>query len=151
MKAEHLMIQNLCCPIGITAKKPVFSYWIFDDRITEGNRYLKQSAFRILAASSMELLNKDCGDLWDSGIKNQKEPFGIQYYGKELISRQRVYWKVKVWDESGVASDWSETAFFEMGLLEKEDYGLDRGIIGQEINQRRRSLYVILQFMIVLR
>lgn len=132
MKAEHLMIQNLCCPIGITTKRPIFSYWISGGRITEENRWLKQSAFRIVAASSMELLNKDCGDLWDSGVERQKETFGIQYNGKELVSGQRVYWKVRVWDENKAASDWSEAAFFEMGLLEKEDW---KGVwIGQGDN-----------------
>lgn len=121
-KAEHLRIQNLHCPIGITTKRPIFSYWISDGKITTKSCYLKQSAFRILAASSIELLNKNCGDLWDSGIKRQKETFGIQYHGKELVSGQRVYWKVKVWDENGVASAWSEAAFFEMGLLEKDNW-----------------------------
>jgi len=122
MKAERLRVQNLCCPIGITTEKPVFSYWISDSGKREGNKYRRQSAFRIVAASSMELLDKNCGDLWDSGRREQKESFGIQYDGTGLVSRQRVYWKVRVWDEWGTASDWSEAAYFEMGLLEKADW-----------------------------
>ena len=30
--------------------------------------------------------------------------------------------KVRVWDSREEASDWSETAYFEMGLLEPEDW-----------------------------
>lgn len=121
MKAERLRVQNLDCPIGITTKRPVFSYWLSGSR-SMVESWQGQNAFRLLAASSMELLNKDCGDLWDSGIKKQKEVFGIRYDGKRLESRQRVYWKVKVWNETEVESDWSEAAFFEMGLLEKADW-----------------------------
>ena len=121
MRAEHLTVQNLHCPIGITTRKPVFSYRLWSSR-EEGESCQKQSAFRILAAETMDALNMDCGDLWDSGIQKQKETFGIRYNGKMLASKQRVYWKVKVWNEEGAESDWSEAAFFEMGLLEQQDW-----------------------------
>ncbi len=39
-----------------------------------------------------------------------------------MKSRDRIYWQVRVWDESGNESGWSETAFFEVGLLTKEDF-----------------------------
>ena len=40
----------------------------------------------------------------------------------DVRSRQRVYWKVRLWDEEDVVSEWSEKAFFEMGLLKQSDF-----------------------------
>jgi alpha-L-rhamnosidase len=51
------------------------------------------------------------------------ESIHIPYEGKPLTSRQKVYWQVRVWDERGKASQWSEPQFFEMGLLEQTDWG----------------------------
>jgi len=34
----------------------------------------------------------------------------------------RCYWKVRVWDKDGRPSDWSRTAWWEMGLLEEKDW-----------------------------
>ena len=41
--------------------------------------------------------------------------------GQQLSSRQRVYWQVMVWDETGAATK-SDPAWFEMGLLERSDW-----------------------------
>ena len=35
----------------------------------------------------------------------------------DLKSGQRYFWQVKIWDNKGKESKWSETAFWEMGLL----------------------------------
>ena len=48
----------------------------------------------------------------------------VPYAGRALESRQRVYWRVTVWDETGSASQ-SESAWFEMGLLRPEDWQAD--------------------------
>lgn len=119
MRIEQLKVQNLYNPLGIDTRYPVFSYTLTRDA-GEGEQY--QSAFRILAASSQELLNADSGDLWDSGICRQRETFGIVYKGKELNPREKAYWKVKVWDKDEHATEWSQTASWEMGLLRQEQW-----------------------------
>ncbi len=35
---------------------------------------------------------------------------------------QRVYWQVRVWDNTEKASDWSEAAFWEMGILDASQW-----------------------------
>jgi alpha-L-rhamnosidase len=55
----------------------------------------------------------------------------MTYEGKKLSSGVRCVWKVKVWDETGAVSEWSEPATFSMGLLKPEDWtaewiGLER-------------------------
>src|SRR4030095_285175 len=42
--------------------------------------------------------------------------------GPALQSAQRYYWHVRVWDEQGKASPWSEVAYWEMALLNVSDW-----------------------------
>ena len=49
-------------PLGLGETRPGFS-WILAD----GCRGAVQSACRVLVASSLDLLSRDEGDLWDSG------------------------------------------------------------------------------------
>ena len=39
-----------------------------------------------------------------------------------LKSRQQIIWKVRLWDETEAVGEWSESASFEMGLLESKDF-----------------------------
>ena len=62
----------------------------------------KQTAYRVIVASSAELLEKGEGDLWDSGKVANDETLNIEYTGKPLASGQACFWKLKVWDKDGV-------------------------------------------------
>src|SRR5262249_23244617 len=53
---------------------------------------------------------------------DKDETVNIVYEGKPLSSRQVCFWKVKVWDQAGTASDWSEPAKWSMALLKPEDW-----------------------------
>ena len=117
MKIRKLRVQNMIDPLGIDTEHPLFSYLL---EAEEKNQ--TQTACQILAASGEELLKRNIGDLWDSGRMEETRNFGIAYQGIPLESRQRVYWKVRVWDKDQNISDWSETAFWEMGLLRKEEW-----------------------------
>ena len=81
-----------------------------------------QSAYQILVAGSKEALASGIGDLWDSGKVESSKTAQVVYEGKPLRSRQRCYWQVRVWDAAGNASGYSEPAYWEMGLLNPEDY-----------------------------
>lgn len=117
MKIKKLKVQNLYEPLGIQSGHPLFSY-LLDTK--EKGQY--QSAYRILVASSKKLLAQDIGDMWDSGKNNKRENFGIIYKGCQLRSRQKVYWKVMVWDKDGRDIGWSDISEWEMGLLDESDW-----------------------------
>lgn len=117
MKAVDLCVQGLTEPLGIGTRCPVFSYTLQAEGADQC-----QTAWQILVSEYPKQLEEGCAELWDSGWQEGHECFGIRYAGKALASRQKLYWKVRVWDQDGHCSDWSEPSFWEMGLLEQTDW-----------------------------
>ncbi|MEK6479720.1 family 78 glycoside hydrolase catalytic domain [Catalinimonas sp. 4WD22] len=120
--AQNLRLEDLTCeylenPLGIDTKNPRLSW-----KISASHESAQQSAYHILVASSAETLAKDEGDLWDSGKITSSASIHIPFAGQALPSRQRCYWKVRVWDKQGNTSDWSTPAFWEMALLTESDW-----------------------------
>ena len=109
-------------PIGIDATQPRLSWMIEEMSRTPEDRGLRQTAYQILVASSPERLGHNRGDLWDSGKVVSDKSIHIEYGGKTLASRMRCYWKVRIWNQNGKASDWSQPATWTMGLLKPEDW-----------------------------
>lgn len=115
-------IQNLKCeneekPLGLEIKKPHFSWEI--NSITRGS---KQTAYQILVTDNEADLKKDNGNVWNSGIVKTNQNIGIEYGGKALESRKRYYWKVKIWNEKNKATAYSETTYWEMAIIDKNDW-----------------------------
>lgn len=113
----HLRCESLQNPLGMDATKPLLS-WQSDSK--EHN--WRQSAYQILVASSEEQLKAGHGDVWDSGKVSSDESVGIRYRGPALESRKRYYWSVRVWGPAGKAAESAETAWWETGLLHKDDW-----------------------------
>ncbi len=114
-------------PLGIDVTAPRLSWRLHSDR-----RGARQTAYRILAASDAHRLSEGQADWWDSGTVESDQSVHVAYRGQRLRSRQRVYWKVTVWDELGEASQ-SDSAWFEMGLLRRKDWKakwIGAGLVG---------------------
>ena len=114
-----LTCEYHAAPLGIDVTNPRLS-WILKPLVEE--RGLRQTAYRVLVASSPELLAKDQGDLWDTGRVESDRSIQVPYAGKPLQSFQRCYWKVRVWDAHGKASEWSKSALWSMGILKPEEW-----------------------------
>src|SRR5208337_2418344 len=117
-------------PLGIDTLKPRLRWALA--ALDPNARGQRQTAYQILVASSEERLSRDQGDLWDTGRVESDKSIQVPYEGKLLASGAPVWWKVRVWDNNGKPSAWSEPAFWSMGLLKAEDWkgkwiGLDRG------------------------
>ena len=102
---QHLLTAHLVNPLGIDERRPILSW-----QIASPERYVLQSAYQVQVASSVSQLDHSDGLLWDSGKIAAIPAPSIPYGGPELQSRQRCYWRVRVWDQEGRASDWSEPA-----------------------------------------
>ncbi|HZY72859.1 MAG TPA: alpha-L-rhamnosidase N-terminal domain-containing protein, partial [Edaphobacter sp.] len=85
----------------------------------DGNaRGVGQSAYRVLVASSRQVLNGDRGDMWDSGRVLSGDSFGVVYRGRPLEAEKAYFWKVMVWDERGNAAPWSMVESWTMAPTE---------------------------------
>ena len=117
MTVERPRCEYRVDPLGIEAEHPRLS-WV----LHSSERGQQQTAYRVLVASSPELLAQDQGDLWDSGkvVSDQSTP--VPYGGKSLASRAECHWKVSVWDKDGRQSAWSRPARWTMGLLTPADW-----------------------------
>jgi alpha-L-rhamnosidase len=112
-----LRCEYLSNPLGIDVQKPRLSWMLNPAPNVRG-----QSAYRVLVASAPEILREDRGDLWDSGRVASGQSTWIEYGGEGLASGQQVYWKVRVWSDTGTASPWSAQAAWSMGLLQPSDW-----------------------------
>ena len=106
-----LRTEQMVDPMGLDTAVPRMSW-----RLESSQRNVMQTAYRILVASSPELLAQDKGDLWDSGKVESDASVWIPYQGKRLKSNQRVYWKVRSYTNRG-ETEWSEPARWGMGPL----------------------------------
>ena len=101
MKAIRLRTEYLKSPLGIDIPNPRLM-WNCEGGTT-------QTAYQIVT------------ERWDSGKIESASMYAV--YPKELKSRERVNWRVRLWDETGLPGEWSES-FFETGLLGRNtDYG----------------------------
>lgn len=117
VQVKELRVQNLENPIGIQTTKPVFWWKLFSDE--KGSA---QTAYRIVASSSKSNLENGIYDKWDTGKVISAKNYGVVYEGKEVSSMERVYWTVMVWDHQDKETSFAEPAYYEMGLLEENDW-----------------------------
>jgi len=117
VKPTGLLVEHLSNPLGIDNPAPCFSWQIKSPR-----RGVKQTAYQIQVASDKQLLGIGRPDMWDSGKVDSSDQTAVPYGGKKLASRQAYYWRVRVWDEKGTPSNFSEIASFEMAFLEPTDW-----------------------------
>ena len=115
VKVENLLTENLVNPISIDAVNPRFSW-----RIDEGDkRNVMQTAYELVVGT--EQSSKKGNQEYSTGKVNSDQSVFIEYKGTPLITGQKYYWKVKVWDNAGKSS-WSEPASFQMGMLMPADW-----------------------------
>lgn len=107
MQAVRLRTEFLKNPLGIDVIKPCLTW------NCKGG--IRQRAYRILA------VDEAGKELWDSG-KQISSSMRAVWSGQKMVSRVHVFWKVKLWDESGLEGAWSDPAEFEMGLLSETDW-----------------------------
>ena len=105
--AATLIPSGLRCearvnPIAVQTTQPRLS-WLLEPA-DSSLRGLKQTAYRILAASSRKQLAENRGDLWDTGKVVSNDTIEIPYRGRPLESGVEYFWKVRVWDQDGEAS-----------------------------------------------
>jgi len=115
------VVNNSCeyleNPLGIDVVTPRLSWKL---KAKENN--VSQKAYQILVASNRENINENIGDIWDSEKVLSENSTQVKFTGIDLISRQKVFWKVGVWEQKSDTPIWSEIARWEMALLNPTDW-----------------------------
>jgi len=120
VRVAHLRCEYRIDPLGIDETAPRLQWQLMPRDVQQ--RGIEQKSYQILAATTREKLDLATADLWDSGIIASDQSSQVVYGGKALTSRMTIWWKVRVWDQNGIATDWSEPATWSMGLLDHGDW-----------------------------
>lgn len=104
-------------PLAIEAAQPRLSWLMHDDRIGA-----RQTAYRVLVASASDRLAEGRADLWDSGQVATDTSVHLPYLGKPLVSGQRAWWTVRIWDADGKATDYAAPTYWEIGVVKAADW-----------------------------
>lgn len=102
-------------PLAVETRTPRFS-WQYEKNFTG-----VQTAYRILVATSKDLLESKRADMWDSGSVFSEKSVGVEYEGKPLRSHSRYYVCCLTEDSDG-NEYFSEISAFETALYDPEDW-----------------------------
>jgi alpha-L-rhamnosidase len=105
-------------PMEIGTAVPRFSWKLqVGDPAARG---VTQQAYEIQTAADGS--NFEQGLVWSTGKVDSASSDQIEYAGEPLKSRDRLNWRVRIWDNTRDASDWSDPASFGVGLLDPADW-----------------------------
>ena len=113
---KNLTVEGMANPLGLDTALPRFSWMTVSDK-----KNTMQTGYQILVASSLDNLNHDKGDVWDSKLVTSDRQLWVPYEGRMLKSGCYLYWKVRVTTNQG-NSAWSEPQHFSIGLLSENDW-----------------------------
>lgn len=122
VSAKGLSFASLTCdaqtnPISVESAQPLLSWVVKADGFNRS-----QTAYQVLVATSAEALTDKAADVWNSGKVNSTQSAFVKFNGKKLLPTQIYFWKVKIWDEKGQASEWSAVNTFETGLMNEASW-----------------------------
>jgi alpha-L-rhamnosidase len=113
VKVVHLRTEYGENPLGIDTTQPRLSW-----QLQSAARGTAQTAYQIRVFRG----ERDEDLVWDTGKVPSAQSILVPYAGAPLQSRQRYHWQARIWDERGIATPYSEPAWWEMGLLSDLDW-----------------------------
>ena len=141
MTPTHLRTNNLVSPLGIPSTHAPLLSWSLADTASPPTRGLVQSAYQIRASSSPSGMPM----IWDSGKVASSETLQLAYGGPTLLSSERVWWRVVVWDGADAECQGSapDAAFFEQAVATCSAVKAAREVGRKEGNWARRRLVLL--------
>ncbi|HEY5967159.1 MAG TPA: family 78 glycoside hydrolase catalytic domain [Chitinophagaceae bacterium] len=126
VKVVNLLTENLTNPIGLDLQQPRFTWQLVSDQ-----RNVSQTAYEIIVSSGKSTV-------WKSGKVIADRSVHVPYEGAALQSGKKYTWEVRVWDNNGKPSAWSEPAFFQTAFLNRTDWNakwIEPGFVEDSINR----------------
>jgi len=128
LKVADLTVENLITPVGLGTKQPRLSWKIISDK-----RNVLQTAYEIQISTTKD---PSKGEAWKTDKVMSDQSVYVTYQGAELKSLTHYFWRVRVWDNSGKASPWSERSWWTTGLLNSSDWKaqwIESGLPGDSV------------------
>jgi alpha-L-rhamnosidase len=116
LEVKKLRCEYKTDPMGLDVPKPRLSW-----QLTSTEKNVMQTSYEVRVAESEAALAKR-KTTWTSGKQMSGESTHVEYAGPALQSGHIYYWQVRVGDNHGHISEWSQTGKWEMGLLEPADW-----------------------------
>ena len=120
IKVVDMRTEYLQDPLGIDTPQPRLSWKLM--ATDAGQRGQQQSAYQILVATSPDRLVEGQADLWDSGWRESSQSHLVEYGGADLTSGMACWWQVRIKDQLGKPSKWSNTSRWSMGIVDAADW-----------------------------
>lgn len=117
VKLTNLICENSRNPIGLDALQPELSWQLVSDK-----RNVMQTAYEIRVGNNEAEVEKSKNLIWSSGKIASNQSVHVPYNGKSLQSNKKYFWQVRVWDNAGKVSEWSDINYWQMGLLHPSDW-----------------------------
>jgi alpha-L-rhamnosidase len=109
----HPLVEHRISPVGIDALNPRFSW-----RLEGSANGLRQTAYQIEVTRGGEEGPKS---VWNSGWVLSDQSHLVGYAGPPLVSSTPYFWRVRIKNEAGVISPWSEISRWVTGLLHADE------------------------------
>jgi len=126
----NLRTEHLTNPVGIDLQKPTFSCML-----SSMTRNVMQKAYEIRVDQNASMKGTM---IWESGKVVSDQSLNVPYAGTALRSGNKYFWQVRVWDNLGKPSKWSEVAYWQMALLHASDWKakwIEPGYVEDTVNR----------------
>jgi|WetSurMetagenome_2_1015567.scaffolds.fasta_scaffold02384_4 alpha-L-rhamnosidase len=144
--SKDLSVYDLTCehktnPLGIDKMQPALSW-----KLRSPATGVMQTAYSVRVATDPHFSGSSV--IWSTGKIDSGESILVRFGGQALKPGQRYFWQVKVWDNKGKVSDWSETAWWETGLLSPSDWKASWIELGSDTNRYSPATHLRKDFSI---
>ncbi|NRF41836.1 glycoside hydrolase family 78 protein [Pedobacter foliorum] len=114
LSVNDLKVEHLEDPLSIETLKPRFSW-----KINSTVKNTLQSSYEIRVGANKASVKAGKDLVWKASVSGDQSVL-IDYAGTELQSKKRYYWQVRVKDNHGNTSVWSEPRLFQTGLVDSD-------------------------------
>lgn len=117
LQVGNLLTENRTNPEGIDNANPRLTW-----QLKSSERNVMQTAYEIRVSDGLHALKAGQNLSWQTNKIQSEQSVHISYFGKPLNTGTKYYWQVRVWDNHGNLSKWSEPAYWIMGMLKPENW-----------------------------
>ncbi len=117
LSVSNLLTEQMRNPVGLDAEQPRLTW-----QLQSTGRGAAQTAYEIRVGEDLDALQKGKKPVWTSGKVSSAQSVMVACSGLTLQPGKRYHWQVRVWDNKGNTSAWSEPAYWQTGLMKASNW-----------------------------